>query len=157
MGRPASLQKVLPVRQAPAPTTKDAERIADRASEGAAAAREAQRKAEDPAGLVLDHSPFARDQSVTQAFGGQVISDLGGTEKLPRWRFSRFYFTHKAIMDLFPTQRGYDEAQVEERRAMAKRYGFRYAALGPNHSVLPHADKALRAKYASAAEQLGIG
>lgn len=110
----------------------------------------------DPISEPLDYGPWAGGQNVAQCFGQAVIDDHGGdVSRLPKWRFRRRYLAQKVIIDTFLSQKHYDEAQVEERRAMAHKYGFRYAALGPSHSIQPHEDKARREKFPSQVEQLG--
>ena len=102
----------------------------------------------------IEHTACAFDQSPSQCFGGQVIIDYGGTDTLPAYSFSRWYFGKKIIVDLFMTEEKYNAADVEGRRKMAQRYGFKYAALGPKHSRYPLKDAAQRKKYPSLVEQL---
>ncbi len=102
----------------------------------------------------IDYAPCAFKQSPSQCFGGQVIIDYGGTEKLPDYIFSRWYFGKKIIIDTFTSEEKYISADVEGRRKMAHKYGFKYAALGPGHSRYPLKDAQLRKQFPSMIEQL---
>lgn len=106
-------------------------------------------RAADKLGETMDFAPFVTDQSPTQIWGAKAAAEL-------QCSFSRWYFMAKAnaVIDLFPKQELYDGAGVEARRAMAHKYGTRYAALGPKHSRAPHKDPKLRKQYPSLVEQL---
>ena len=103
----------------------------------------------DKLGDFMDHAPFVTDQSTTQIWGLKSAPE-------PVYNFSRWYWMVKqnAVVDLFKKQEDYDAADVEGRRALAHKYGTRYAALGPNHSRAPHSDPKLRKLYPSLVEQL---
>lgn len=109
----------------------------------------AELRAQDKIGEMMDHSTYVTDQSPTGVWGVKAAAERICT-------FSRWYFMVKdnAIIDTFMTQALYDAADVEARRAMAHRYGTRYAALGPSHSRLPHKDAKLRKLFPSMMEQL---
>lgn len=94
-------------------------------------------KAADKIGTLFDHAAFDVDQTPAQVFGMAVIDSVGGdVARLPRWRFSRWYFGIRTIVDLFHTKSEYKEAQVEDRRKMAHKFGFKYGALGPGMSYV---------------------
>jgi len=107
----------------------------------------AQARADDKFLDVVGSADFVTDQVPTQIWGLKAVND-------PPYKFSRWYFRDKVLLDLFLTQEAYDAAEVEQRRALARGRGFRYAALGPMHSREPHKDAKLRAQYPSAREQL---
>ena len=95
-----------------------------------AAAQEA-----DKIGSVVDYGPHITDQSPTQVFGMALIDACkGDVKRIPAWRFKRWYFRDKIIIDFFSRQQEYDAAQVEARRKMAHQFKFKYAALGPGMS-----------------------
>lgn len=127
---PASSGKVLSVRAGEESGLNALERIED-AQDRADIEKLEQRKLEaqamDKIGTVVGYGPYDTDQSPTQVFGMAAI-------KAPEWRFSRWYFRDKIIVDLFRTRQTYQAAEVEARRRMAKKYGVRYAALGPSMS-----------------------
>lgn len=111
------------------------EKRQDQTDVAAAEQKKVEEKAIDKVGSVLDHAPYVLDQSPTQVFGAAVIEEFkGDVAKIPKWLFKRWYFRDRAIIDLFVTQRAYDEADVEARRALAAKFNVRYAALGPRHS-----------------------
>lgn len=154
----AAIRKELHARTPEERTPEEARSAKDAADVALAEEAEAERKENDLVGEPLNWSAFVLDQNVAQCFGQAVIDDNGGdVSALPKWRFRRRYLGVKVIVDLFQTRGQYEAAQVEERRKMCSRYGFRYAALGPDHSVYPIEDKARRAKFPSLIEQLGIG
>jgi len=122
--------------EAPSPELMErAESGQDRADLAAMEQKKAAEQASDKIGSVVDYGPYVVDQSPTQAFGAGVI-DLfdGNVSRIPKWRFKRWYFRDKIIIDFFHSQREYNEADVESRREMAKKFKVRYAALGPGMS-----------------------
>ena len=127
---PASSGKVLSVRAGEEAGLNALERIEDaqdRADIAKLEQRQAEAQAMDKIGTVVGYGPYDTDQSPTQVFGMAAI-------KAPEWRFSRWYFRDKIIVDLFRTRQAYQAAEVEARRRMAKKHGVRYAALGPSMS-----------------------
>ena len=140
----------------PVAETLTPEQIKDQQDETKAQQRLALAQADDKIGQVedIEFAPCAFNQSPAQCFGSQVVVDCGGTDTLPDYIFHRWYFGKKIIVDTFYTEAAYESADVEGRRAMAHKYGYRYAAMGPNQSRYPLADKKLRAKYPSLVEQL---
>ena len=106
-------------------------------------------RAADKLGEFMDHAPYVTEQGTTQIWGIKSAPEK-------QYTFSRWYFMAKdnAVVDLFVKQEAYDAADVEGRRALAHRFGTRYAALGPNHSRAPHTDAKLRKAYPSLVEQL---
>lgn len=105
---------------------------------------------------LLADGKYSIDQSLTQTFGMVAIDHYNGdVPSMPKWMFKRVYFALRVIVDTFRTEAEYNRADVEERRALAKKLGWNYAALGPNHSREPHMDAILRQKYPSMVEQLG--
>ena len=165
--RPATASRNIAVLTPDRPRTRqDAVNEETRRDEAVVAAKEADRKAQDAIGEPkgIDYGSFARGESVTQAFGEPVVRHFGGDlSRLPKWRFKRRYFGQRIIVDTFDTEKLYDEADVEGRRKLCKAMNYRYAALGPRHSVFPHKGaspeetKELRAKWPSQVEQLGLG
>jgi len=154
MAKPAATQKVLPIERPADADPEAAKRAKDAADVAAVAAKEAERKAQDPISDPLNYGPYVTDHSPTMCFGRQVIEDYGGdVGRIPKYRFKRWYFRDKVVIDTFITQLQYDSADVEGRRAMCKKYGHRYAALGPDHHILPQSGQ----KFPSQIEQLGIG
>jgi hypothetical protein len=154
--RAASRSKVLPLKDSPK-KADDAESAKDKADIAAAAQKETDRKAADKISQVpaLEGQNYALDQSLTQCFGMEVIKHFKGqVDKIPTWRFGRWYFGAKVVVDTFRTQSAYDAAGVEKRRELVHTFGGRYAALGPSHTRLPHADKGLRARFPSLVEQI---
>ena len=127
---PASSGKVLSVRAGEEAGLNALERIEDaqdRADIAKLEQRQAEAQAMDKIGTVVGYGPYDTDQSPTQVFGIAAI-------KAPEWRFSRWYFRDRIIIDLFRTLGMYKAAKVEKRRRMAKKYGMKYAALGPSMS-----------------------
>ena len=155
---PATRQKALRLSQDhPRAKPADEEEAQDRADEEAVKDKVQAKKTADKIGQVeeIEHAPYASDQSVTQCFGMPIIEAYGGkVEDLPRFHFKRWYFGLKIIVDTFRSDKEYEAAQVEERRALAHKFGHRYAALGPFHSRYPHGDPEMREKYPSLVEQL---
>jgi hypothetical protein len=156
--RPASILKVTPgtglptLRSAHLPTPEtpaEAEKEAYETSLAECEDNLATLRATDKLGEFMDQAPWVGGQTTTQVWGIKAAP-----EKV--YTFTRWYFMTKdnAIIDLFPKQELYDAADVEGRRAMAHKYGTRYAALGPKHSRAPYQDKALRKQYPSLVEQL---
>jgi hypothetical protein len=130
----------------------------DKADEAKVQAQVEDHKAKDPVSEPIEYGQFVQSQSISQCFGQAAIDYYrGDADAMPRWRFSRRYLGRKIIVDLFYTQRAYDNAQVEQRRALCKHFGYAYAALGPAHSVYPHPDPEMRKKMPpSQVEQLGL-
>ena len=156
--RPASRIRVMPgtelptLRSAHLPTPEtpaEAEKQAYDANLAECEDRLNELRDSDKLGEFFDHAPWVANQNTTQVWGVKAAP-----EKV--YTFSRWYFMAKdnALVDLFPKQELYDSADVEGRRAMAHKYGMRYAALGPNHSRAPHTDPELRKQYPSMTEQL---
>ena len=155
---PASHQRTMPdtglprLRAAatPIPTDKgEADQQAHDESKAEIEANLAALRAADKLGEFMDNAPFVTDQSTTQVWGIRSAPEK-------QYSFSRWYFMAKdnAIVDTFEKQEAYDAADVEGRRALAHKFGTRYAALGPKHSRAPHADAKLRKAYPSMVEQL---
>lgn len=97
--------------------------------------RQAEARATDKIGSVVGYGPYVFDQSPTEVFGEDLIKTCkNDVTRIPNWRFTRWYFRERIIVDLFRTQAAYDGADVEARRRMAKKYKVRYAALGPRMS-----------------------
>lgn len=127
---PAASSRVLSIRTGDEPgldAFERAERRKDQEDESKMQQRLAAARAADKIGTVVGYGPYDTDQSPTQVFGAAGM-------KAPDWRFSRWYFRDKMIVDLFRTKQAYSEANVEARRRMAKKYGVKYAALGPSMS-----------------------
>lgn len=122
----------------PTATTQEADTVEakqDRAEIESVEAKQAAAKESDRIGSVVDYGPHVVDQSPTQIFGMALINACNGdVRRIPKWRFKRWYFRDKIIIDYFSTKREYDEAQVEQRRKMAHQFGFKYGALGPGMS-----------------------
>ena len=148
----------------PAPgTLAEAEKAAYDASLGDCEAAIEKMHDSDKFRKLMDSDAYATEQTPTGIWGAKAAGEK-------QVYFSRWYYRglDNAIIDLFLTQELYDEADVEARRAMAHRYGTRYAALGPHHSREPlrvpgtsdeaKAEQArLRKAYPSAWEQLAQG
>jgi hypothetical protein len=114
-----------------------AESRQDQADVAAVDQKQAEERATDKIGSVVDYGPYVTDQSPTQVFGAGVIDLFSGdVSRIPKWMFKRWYFRDKIIIDFFHTQRSYNEADVESRRKMARKFNVRYAALGPGMSYL---------------------
>jgi uncharacterized membrane protein len=127
---PASSGRVLSIRtgdESGLDSLERAERAQDEADISKLEQRQASARAADKIGTVVGYGPYDTDQSPTQVFGMAAI-------KAPDWRFSRWYFRDKMIVDLFRTKQAYSEANVEARRRLAKKYHVKYAALGPSMS-----------------------
>lgn len=127
---PESSGRVLSIRTGDDPgldSFERAERTRDQADISKLEQRLAAARAADKIGTVVGYGPYDTDQSPTQVFGMAAIN-------APDWRFSRWYFRDKMIVDLFRTKQAYAAADVEARRRMAKKHGVRYAALGPSMS-----------------------
>lgn len=135
---PASSGKVLSIRTGREPgldALERAENDQDRADIAKVEQRQAEDRALDKIGSVVGYGPYVMDQSPTQVFGrGLVDACRNDVSRIPDWRFSRWYFQDKIIVDLFRTAAAYKEADVEARRRMAKKHGVKYAALGPSMS-----------------------
>ena len=128
-------------------TDEEEERRAYEESKAEIEASLAALRAADKLGEVMENSPLVCDQNTTQIWGAKACAEK-------QYTFSRWYFMGRAIVDLFITQELYDSAEVEARRALAHKYGTKYAALGPSHSRRPHADPKLRKMFKSMVEQL---
>lgn len=135
---PASSGKVLAIRAGEEAGLNALERIEDaqdRADIAKMEQRIAETKAQDKIGTVVGYGPCFYDQSPTEVFGpGLVAACKNDVSKIPNWRFSRWYFRDKIIVDLFRTKQAYAAADVKARRRMAKKHGVKYAALGPSMS-----------------------
>ncbi|MFA5937596.1 MAG: hypothetical protein WC822_07000 [Candidatus Paceibacterota bacterium] len=135
---PAASSKVLRIRtddQSGLSALEQAERQQDQADESALEQRIAGERASDKIGSVVGYGPFVLDQSPTEVFGPELIAACkNDVSKIPNWRFSRWYFRDRIIVDLFRVESAYKEADVPARRRMAKKYGIKYAALGPRMS-----------------------
>jgi hypothetical protein len=109
-------------------------------------------KTADKFGEMMDHAPFVMNQSPTAIWGVKASGEK-------QYNFTRWYFMAKdnVVLDLFLTHEAYDAAEVEKRRDLARRFGTRYAALGPMHSRLPHKDAELRKQFPSLVEQIAQG
>ena len=132
----------------------EAEKAFQKEGEADVEAALAAMRAADKFAEVMDNAPYASEQTPIQIWGVKAAAEK-------QYRFSRWYFMapNSAIVDLFMRQDLYDAADVEERRALALKYGTRYAALGPQHSRHPFPgskpeDKARREKFPSLTEQL---
>ena len=149
---PSAIQAI--TMTAPVIDTLTAQEIKDRQDEADVERKLESQRAGDKIGEVedIDYAACAFKQSPSQCFGAQVVADYG--LKLPDYVFTRWYFGKKIIVDTFTSEEKYNEADVEGRRAMAHKYGFRYAALGPNHSRYPLNDLKIRKQYPSLIEQL---
>jgi hypothetical protein len=137
--RPASSGKKLNVsapEENPSPEAQERdESYKDRADEATLEQKQAEERATDKIGSVLDYGPYVVDQSPTQVFGAAVIEHFkGDVSRIPKWLFKRWYFRDRIIVDMFHNKRAYIEADVEARRALAKKFKVRYAALGPSMS-----------------------
>lgn len=150
----ASSLKVLPVRGPQPANVQEARKRKATIDEAKVKAQVTTQRAGDPISAPINWSEFIADVVPTQIWGQQLINDFNGPG--PKYRFKRWYLGIKIIVDTFLTQAEYDAADVDGRRSLLKKYGYRYAALGPMHSVLPHENKELRAKYPSQMEQLGL-
>ena len=136
---PASSGKGLtinPSEETPSPETAERdESYQNRADESALEQRIAEERASDKIGSVLDYAPYVVDQSPTQIFGMALIDSVkGDVSRIPNWKFKRWYFGKKVIVDFFSTKQAYKEAEVEARRSMARKFKIKYAALGPGMS-----------------------
>ena len=148
----ASMQKTLPVRhpgESPETPEEQEKREFDR-SEQHFKAKMDEIRAKDKIGEVLDYAPFATNQTPAQIWGFKLKEE----DCASPIRFCRWYFGNGVVVDFFRTQKEYDAANVEVRRALVHKYGGRYAALGPRHSRYPLPDPKMRAKYPSMTEQL---
>lgn len=139
--RPYSSSKKLsvqPAQESPSADQLDRQDSSkDLADKAALEQKTAERQAADKVGSILDYGPYVGDQSPTQVFGAAVIEHFkGNVSRIPKWLFTRWYFRDKIIVDLFRTNRAYVEADVDSRRALAGKFGVRYAALGPGMSYL---------------------
>lgn len=137
--RPSSSARRLSVRQPEeTPSSEEQERAEsgqDRADVAAMAQKQAAEQASDKIGSVVDYGPYVVDHSPTQVFGLAVIDMFDGqVSRIPKWRFKRWYFRDKIIIDFFRTKQEYEAADVEARRDMARKFKVRYAALGPGMS-----------------------
>lgn len=159
MARVASRQRALKSRTSVLDPVEQEQRQ-DQKDVAQVEAKLANQKADDKLQVVdvLEGKEWIISQSLTQSFGMKTIEHFKGDVSLiPKWRFSRRYLGEKTILvDLFRKQKDYDAADVEARRKLVNKLGGHYAALGPGHSRLPHKDKALREKYPSLVEQLGL-
>ena len=127
---PASSGRVLSIRTGDEPglaALERAERTQDDADISKLEQRQALARAADKIGSVVGYGPYDTDQSPTQVFGPAALA-------APDWRFSRWYFRDRMIVDLFRTRAAYEAAGVEARRRMAKKHKVKYAALGPSMS-----------------------
>jgi hypothetical protein len=147
------LKELTPV-QAESPSPTQAIKIKQRQDEAKVRAKVAEQKANDPISQPLDFGQFWAQVSPTQIWGRKWIDHFKGPG--PKMRFSRWYLGHKIIVDTFLTDKLYKEADVEARRSIVNEMGFKYAALGPQHSVKPHERPQLREKFPSLVEQLGL-
>lgn len=153
-GLPASIRSD---HAAPAETRAESQKRAHDESEADFNEKRAALLAADKFGEVMQNAPFASYQCPTQIWGVKAAAEK-------QYVFTRWYFMAKdnVIVDLFEKQEQYDAADVEARRALARKYGTRYAALGPRHSRFPvaipknekAADKAIRLSLPSLVEQL---
>ena len=136
--RPFSASKMLKVKtddESGHDALESAEDRQDKADIARMEMRIIEAQANDKIGSIVGYGPYAMDQTPTQVFGsGLIESCKNDVSKIPDWRFTRWYFRDKIIVDLFRTKQKYQEADVEARRRMAKKYGLRYAALGPSMS-----------------------
>jgi hypothetical protein len=144
----------------PVTAPEAAETAADAAEEATLREREAARKHRDKISQAHDRladAEWVPSRSLTQVFGQAAIDFYkGDVDAMPHWRFARQYLGAEAVViDTFRTSKAYDAAQVEERRRVVSALGGRYAALGPSHSRLPHADPELAKRFPSMVEQLG--
>ena len=153
-GLPASIRSD---SSAPAETRAEGQKRAHDESEADFNEKRAELLAADKFGEVMENAPFASFQCPTQIWGVKAAAEK-------QYVFSRWYFMAKdnVIVDLFLTQELYDASDVEARRSVARKYGTRYAALGPKHSRFPlpvpknekPADKAERLAHPSLLEQI---
>jgi hypothetical protein len=157
MNRIGALQRVL--RSKEEATTDEAEQEKENQEVAAVAEKtEAERQA-DRIGQIeaIDHAQFQIDMSPTQCWGMPLIHYFNDeVETIPKYRFTRSYFGLKIIVDTFKSEVEYHSADVEGRRKLAEHFGWKYAALGPNHTRFPYNDENLKKRYPSLVEQLGV-
>jgi hypothetical protein len=136
VNRPASSGRVLSVRpEESGLDALDADSLQNREDISRLEQDQAEAKQSDKIGSIVGYGPYDIDQSPTQVFGMPLIDRCkGDVDKIPNWKFSRWYYFDKIIVDLFYTDQAYKEADVEARRKMAKSFRFKYAALGPGMS-----------------------
>jgi hypothetical protein len=158
--KPASRQRTPRIQPAPASLPPEANAEAAKDAQEAQDIKDRQRakKAADKIGQVpeLTDAHYSIDQSPTQCWREAVIDHFkGDVDRIPKWLFKRAYFALKIIVDTFYTQSEYDRAQVDDRRALAHKMGWKYAALGPNHRREPHPNPKERdPRFPSMVEQL---